>query len=304
MLLARSKNLDFNELVAVDTFEVELPWRKLKLLNIVDIGTRFQTCIPLWKGIEARHVRKAFRRNWKRWAGAPRTVISDGGPEFGTSWTDHLSGDGTEHSVTAAYAPWQNGVCERLGGEWKVAFRKALLEVDPQSKEEAEELCDQLNYAHNSMTRVDGFSPHQHVLGADVRVPLLGMLGEGNETQESALHEKEDRHMRAQKIRSARKAFLDADSESKLKRAIYHRSRPNRGAKVYRCEQQVKHVDTEIVVILVAPLRSWKSTLRERGEMEILLSLTKKDSHQWKKERKELSKRSKQTKDCKEALRL
>lgn len=76
-----------------------------------------------------------------------------------------------------------------------------MLEVDPQSKEEVEELCDQLNCAHNTMTRIDGFSPHQHVLGADMRVPVLGTLGEGNETQESALREKEEKRMKAQQIR-------------------------------------------------------------------------------------------------------
>ena len=53
------KDLDFNEVVCVDTFEVELSWGKLELLNIVDIGTRFQICIPLWKVIEVKHVRKA-----------------------------------------------------------------------------------------------------------------------------------------------------------------------------------------------------------------------------------------------------
>lgn len=171
------RDLSFNELVCVDTFEVELANRKLKLLNIVDIATRYQVCIPLWKGIEVKHVRKAYRRFWKRWAGAPRTVVSDGGPEFGATWTDKLSTDGTEHVVTAAYAPWQNGVCERLGGAWKVAFGKSMLELDPKSKKETEELCDQLNCAHNTLTRHDGFSPNQHVLGSEIRVPVLGMLG-------------------------------------------------------------------------------------------------------------------------------
>ena len=305
------RDLQFNELLCVDTFEVELPRRKLKLLNIVDIATRYQLCVPLWKGIEIKHVRKAYRRYWKRWAGAPKTLISDGGPEFGACWTDHLSNDGTEHSVTAAYAPWQNGVCERLRGAWKIAFQKALMELDPQTKEETEELCDQLNLAHNTLTRHDGYSPQQHVLGTDVRIPLLGMVGEGNETLDSALQENEERHVRSQKIRlAARKAFLDADSEDRLRRAVRHRTRLNRGpfvvgdqvliwrrapnekkhhwhgpgrvigaqsdkvwvmygAKVYRCApEQVKHVDNEIVELaswLPITLRSWRSTIRERG---------------------------------------
>ena len=148
------------------------------MLNIVDLATRFQVCVPLWHGVEVKHVRKAYRRYWKRWAGVPKVVVSDGGPEFGTGWTDHLASDGSEHSLTAAYAPWQNGVCERLGGSWQVSFEKAALELDPWSKEEVEELCDQVSCAHNTLTRHDGFSPSQHVLGSELRLPVLGMLGE------------------------------------------------------------------------------------------------------------------------------
>lgn len=186
------KDMALNDLLCVD---VELPTRKLKLLRIVD-----QVCIPMWKGIEVKHVRKAYRRFWKRWAGSPEAVVSDGGSEFGAAWTDHLAGDGAEHCVTAAYAPWQNGACERLGGAWKVAFAKAVLELDPRTKEETEELCDQLNCAHNTLTRVDGRSPYQHVLGADVRVPVLGMIGEDNETVDSALREKEDKRVKSQAL--------------------------------------------------------------------------------------------------------
>ena len=154
-----TKDLEFNELVCVDTFEVELSWRKLKMLNIVDMASRYQLCIPLWKGFEIKHVRKAYRRYWKRWAGSPKNLLSDGGPEFGAQWTEHLANDGTEHSVTAASAPWQNGVCERKGGSWKIACGKACLECEPSTKEEVEELCDHVTAAHNSMTRHDGHSP-------------------------------------------------------------------------------------------------------------------------------------------------
>lgn len=93
--------------------------------------------------------------------------------------------------MTAAYAPWQNGVCERLGGAWKVAFSRAVLELDPKTKEKIEELSDQLNCAHNTLTRHDGHSPQQHVMGTDVRAPVLGMIGENDETLDSALNEKD-----------------------------------------------------------------------------------------------------------------
>lgn len=68
------------------------------------------------------------------------------------------------------------------------------------------------------------------MLGADVRVPVLGMIGEDNEKVESALREKEDKHVKSQAIRlAARRAFLDADCEKRVRRAISHRNRPNRG---------------------------------------------------------------------------
>lgn len=64
--------------------------------------------------MKMRHVRKAYHRFWKRWAGAPKTVVSNGGPQFGAGWSDHLASDGTKHTVTAA-------------------------ELNPQTKEETEE---------------------------------------------------------------------------------------------------------------------------------------------------------------------
>lgn len=146
----------FNDLVCVDTFEVELPWRKVKMLNIVDAATRYQMCVPLWKGIEVSKTRQAYRRFWKRWAGPPRRLISDGGGEFSLDWADALSRDGTQHEVTAAWSPWQNGMCERHGGSWKQAFQKAILELEPGNRREAEEVMDQITTAHNTLVRVEG----------------------------------------------------------------------------------------------------------------------------------------------------
>ena len=45
------KDLQFNDMVAVDTFEVDLRRRKVKFLNIVDLATGYQVCVPLWRGL-------------------------------------------------------------------------------------------------------------------------------------------------------------------------------------------------------------------------------------------------------------
>ena len=61
--------------------------------------------------------------------------------------------------MTAAHSPWQNGMVERHGGTWKLAYQKASLGVVLESKMEAEELFDQITLAHNVLTRKDGHSP-------------------------------------------------------------------------------------------------------------------------------------------------
>ncbi|CAE7633612.1 GIP [Symbiodinium pilosum] len=210
--------------------QVELPWRKLKMLNVVDMATRYQVCVPLWKGVDARCARVAYRRYWKRWAGSPVKAWTDAGPEFGEYFTSALEGDGTWHEVTASHSPWQNGVVERHGGAWKVAFNKALLGLVLESKMEVEELCDQITQAHNTMTRKGGYSPSQHVFGSEQRVPGLVLTGVHDDVVESGLAVGESAYERRHAIRTAaRNAFIDAENEERLKRAAAHRTRPKDG---------------------------------------------------------------------------
>ena len=124
-------------------------------MNIVDEATRYQTCVPLWKGFDVSKVWAAYRRCCKRWAGAPMSVTADGGPEFSEDFLSALQQDGTLHEVTAAHAPWQSGLCERKGGAWKLAFQCAVLESFLESKGEAEEVMDQVTQAHNTTVRKD-----------------------------------------------------------------------------------------------------------------------------------------------------
>ena len=64
----------------MDTFEVEIFQKKrLKMLNLFCEGTGLQICTPLWKGATAKEVRGAYRKYWKRWAGNPVKVFTDGG---------------------------------------------------------------------------------------------------------------------------------------------------------------------------------------------------------------------------------
>ncbi|CAE7239733.1 TY1B-A [Symbiodinium sp. CCMP2592] len=201
---------EFNQQLCVDTFELEVRNSKLHFLNIVDEATGYQLCIPLWKGMQARVVRNAYRKGWKRWGGAPVRLFSDGGKEFEGEFEHGLSLDGTYGDISAAYAPWQNGTAERKGDVWKTAYAKC-------SMAEAQELIDQINNAVNSMSRKDGYSPHQHVFGRDIRIP--GMItSDPDPVVNSSLAQGESVFERRMNIRTAaRKAFLEADGEAMVR---------------------------------------------------------------------------------------
>ncbi|OLQ02761.1 Copia protein [Symbiodinium microadriaticum] len=223
------KATEFNQQVCVDTFEQEVRDCKVHFLNIVDEATGYQMCIPLWKGMQAKHVRNAYRKHWKRWAGPPIRLFCDGGKEFEGEFEHGLSLDGTFCDSSAAYSPWQNGLCEKKGDIWKVAFAKAQIEARPRSKLEAQELIDQVTCAVNSMTRKDGYAPNQHVFGRDVRIPGL-VSSDCDPVINSALVQGESIFERRVGFRvAARKAFLEADNDMRLRKAMEHRTRPERG---------------------------------------------------------------------------
>ncbi|CAE7257454.1 GIP [Symbiodinium microadriaticum] len=191
-----------------------LDWKRAKEMVVT------RTCV---------HAVEDLRKAWKRWAGAPIRVFTDGGPEFEAEFEHGLGLDGSFGDKAAAYAPWQNGLTERKGGVWKMAFQKAALDAVPRSKQEVQELIDNVNVAVNTMTRKDGYSPCQHVFGRELRVPGL-VTTEYDPVINSGLVQGESIFERRMAFRTAaRKAFLEADGDSRIRAALEHRTRPERG---------------------------------------------------------------------------
>ena len=81
----------------------------------------------------------------------------------------------------------------------------------------------------NSMSRKHGYAPYQHIFGCDLRLPgsvsdPLGVV------HNSAIVHGVQSVLRSQEIRqAARKAFISLDDDEKVRRALEHRSRPQRG---------------------------------------------------------------------------
>ena len=224
------KAWEFNKQIMVDTFEVEVLGRKLKCLNVVDEATGYQMVAPLWHGCAASNVRSCYRKLWKRWAGCPLRVLSDNGKEFEGDFTRGLEIDGSFVDTTAAMSPHQNGMVERRGGTWQNTFSKVVASTAPTERKEVDEIIDQVNFSVNTLPRIDGFSPFQHVFGREGRIPGSLDLRETKDVESSALQFGDAMYCRRQQIRqAAQQAYMEAHEEDRIRRAVNHRSRPDRG---------------------------------------------------------------------------
>ena len=223
----------FNQQVNMDTFDLPIYQQKvLKMLNVFCEGTGLQMCVPLWKGAKAFEVRKAYRKYWLRWAGVPVRVLTDGGNEFEREAQEGFDRDGTFVDKTAAFSPWQNGACERHGGEWKKIFQKAFDETQPMNKLEVNELIDRVNNAKNTMQRRHGYSPMQHVFGNEIQLPGVAIT-EQDYVRGTSRYHPGDECLRATEMRlAARKALVEVDNEDKVRRAVQHRTRQHEEYKI------------------------------------------------------------------------
>ena len=232
------KTYEFNVGVCCDTFTVH--WgddKELAVFSIICEGTNFHLAFPLWGGKTANETRRAYRKNWKAVFGSPVRLFTDGGPEFEGNFQEGLQLDGAADDRSAAYAPWQNSLIERHGQTWKQMFAKMCVSNPPSNREDVEELFEQINIAKNTMVNRSGFSPHQRVFGKSPRIP--GMLHSHDDSivVNSGFLAGDPSYVKALNLRQeARKAFIEADHEERVRRAIEHRTRPERGPFVPGCK--------------------------------------------------------------------
>ena len=236
------KTYDFNVGVCCDTFEVEVGSRKIHAFSVICEGTNYHVVVPLWKGKTAEETRRAYRRGWKSPFGSPIRLFTDGGSEFGGVFQEGLFLDGTADERSAAYSPWQNSLIERHGQTWKSMFHKVCNTVIPSNMDEIEEVFEQVNVAKNTLVHKSGYSPNQRVFGKDPRLPgfVYGGGEDVNVVVNSGYLAGDPSYVKSMEIRhAARKAFIEHDHEDRVRRAIEHRTRPERGPFIPGCKVYV-----------------------------------------------------------------
>ena len=104
--------------------------------------------------------------------GYPKIAFfSDNGGEFlNEDVIDFATSMNTTIKMTAASAPWQNGLVERHHATTDIVYEKILMDDPRMSPQDA---VDQAAFAKNSETNASGFSPLQLVMGQNPSFPGL-----------------------------------------------------------------------------------------------------------------------------------
>lgn len=68
-------------------------------------------------------------------------------------------------------APWQDGLCERAVGIWKLMWKAALTDSEVYCVEDVALMTVMLTWAKNNRINESGFPPSQFVLGRSAALP-------------------------------------------------------------------------------------------------------------------------------------
>lgn len=201
-----------------------------QFLHCVDEGTMFQMARPCASDGPAQY--QVFADMWMAWAGPPQEIYVDPGREYASEyWLARMQENDIRLSMTATDSHWQLGRAEAHGHVLKQMLTRMDADSPIQTADQFAAALTQACWAKNSLSRIDGFTPEQAVLGIARRLPASVTSGTDVSSLASALddHVEGDGFRRSLALRtSARKAFLEADNCSSLRRALLRRARPLR----------------------------------------------------------------------------
>ena len=162
--------LKFNETVGVDLVEFDDCGFKKILLNVVCWGTGYQMACS-FPNKTSRAVRDGFAECWLKHYSWPELLVTDQGPEFvGHEFANYVA-QGSLHHFIDSQSPWQQGRTERAGGTLKEDLRDVIEHTAIVTEDEFELALAQALDARNRFANRSGFSAHQRVFGATLRLP-------------------------------------------------------------------------------------------------------------------------------------
>eukprot|EP00435_Cladocopium_sp_Y103_P025644 s3158_g6.t1 len=223
--------LDFNDLVGADgAYWTNASGKTFHFTHFIDEATLYHV-----GAVSARKVEdqiRVFLQAWVQWAGPCQTLYLDPAGEYiSEEWAAVLQSEGIRVAMTAAEAHWQNGRAEAHGRIVKNMLTRMEKDHQIETVEEFSRCLRQAFAAKNSLSRVNGFTPEQCLLGKSRRLPGFVVSDSdlsGHSLAESQLPEGVKFRESLQRRESARKAFVQADNDSSFRRALLRQSRPGK----------------------------------------------------------------------------
>eukprot|EP00435_Cladocopium_sp_Y103_P042279 s1426_g11.t1 len=224
-------DLDFNDVVGADgAYWKNKVGRVFHFMHFIDEATLYHVGALSERKVENQI--QVFQETWVQWAGPCRTLYLDPAGEYvNDAWAAHLQGDGTRVSMTAAEARWQNGRSESHGKIVKMMLTRMEKDLEINTEAEFSRCLRQVFAAKNALSRVNGFTPEQCLLGKSKHLP--GSLISDPEASSHALADSdtpEGLYFRQSLLRreAARKAYVQADNDSSFRRALLRQNRPGK----------------------------------------------------------------------------
>ena len=162
-------HMDFTSLVE------ESDKKGVGVKGVLVLKDGFTTHVTLWPASEydAATAEEAAVA-WATIYGVPRILVTDGGTHFDNTIIKALQKRfRAEHHITTAYAPWANGVVERVNRELIRLFRTLLAESNlPKEEWPALVPLVQATLNQTPSTARGGLTPNQLMLGRETPRPL------------------------------------------------------------------------------------------------------------------------------------
>jgi transposase InsO family protein len=208
---------DYNETVAVDLHQLD---GSLWYLHIIDEFSRFSAaCIIDTK--RSSVIVDKFIQCWIGVHGAPKRLYSDNGGEFNNGeFRDMAENFNIEVRTTPAFSPWSNGLLERHNR----TLTEILLKVRADSDVDWQTALAWALNAKNSLHSVHGYSPYQVAFGQNPNLSSV-LNSEPLALEATTISSIVGKHISA--LHATRKAFLEAESSEKIRRALRKQIRPS-----------------------------------------------------------------------------
>ena len=208
---------EFNELVAMDLKY----WKpNLWILHMVDVFSRFSQSVFITSK-KPGVIIEAILANWVGVFGVmSRGVLTDNGGEFCNEDMREMSSLlNIELLTTAAFAPFQNGLCERNHAvidmmlyKLQADYRNVSLSV----------LLKWANMAKNSIQMWSGYSSYQIVFGSNPNLPNV-LTDRVPALQDGTANQVYTKHISV--LHAARREFVKTEACERIKRALRSRVR-------------------------------------------------------------------------------